>query len=246
MIDEFELGLGAIRPLLAGLGLADRREPALLYARDRATGWRIVQAEVDWAQGVAVCLMALSYQWTWLDDLTDAIAVWLPQHRGVMLVDRRMRCHVLGLDGTTPAIPTPEWTVVAGELRALMGNALGRPGRYNRLNPPILVTADPAGAQALLYPHLSGVRLGIVTPAQAQPLWATSVKVFVHQDALDQVREVQPEPRADVTILAPELTPHVRSAAERLRTDTVLRWPAAAAELAAMLRRHQQMQDLTR
>lgn len=246
MIDEFELDLGAIRSLLAGLGLAGRGEPALLYARDQATSWRISPADVDWDRGVAVCLMVLSYLRTWLDDLTDAIGIWLPAHRAVMLVDTGMRCHLVGLDDTTPHVPAAERTLIAGELRGLMGNAVGRPGRGNRLNPPILVTCDLAGVEALLQPHLGGVRLGIVSPAQATPLWAVSVKVFVHHDALDQVCAMKPDPRADVTILAETITSRVRVAAGRLRTDAILRWPAAAGEFAAMLRRHQQMQTLTR
>lgn len=247
MIDDFTVHPDAVQPLLAGLGLADRREPALLYAREHATQWRIVEAGVDWQQGVAVCLMALSYQWTWLDDLTDAIGVWLPEHRAVMITDRGMRCHLLSLDDhSTPQIPVPDWTLIAGELRGLLGSALGRPGRYHRLDPPMLVTTDPAGVDGLLRPHLDGVRLLIVTPEHAQAAWAKAVKIYVLHDALDEVIAAEPVPRADVTILAPDLTPAVREAATALRTDAMLRWPAAAAALTGMLRRHQQMQALSR
>ncbi|MEV0269818.1 hypothetical protein AB0H43_13655 [Hamadaea sp. NPDC050747] len=245
MPPEPTIDLAVIRPLLVSLGLADRSQPTLLYARDQATSWRVSPADMDWDRGVAVCLMVLSYLRTWLDDLTDAIGIWLPVYRAVMLVDTEMRCHVLGLDGITPHVPATQRALIAGELRGLMGNALGRPGRGNRLNPPILVTCDLAGAEALMHPHLGGVRLGIVPPVQAKPLWATSVKVFVHHDALDQVCAFEADPRADVTILAETITPQVRVAAGRLRTDAILRWPAAAGELADMLRRHQQMQTLT-
>jgi len=234
-----------IRPYLAGLGLSRQRTPALLYADEGATRWRIRPAPVDWKRGVATCLMALSYQWTWMEPDTDAIGVWLPAYRAVMVVDATMHCHVIGLGKPSGRIPESDRVQIACELRGLIGSALSRPGRYSR-HEPVLITADPAGVTDLLGPLLDAMKLLVVTPRMAAAVWADAAKVFIHHDALAEVVEAAPAPRADITILAPERTLEVEFAAAMLCTDEVLAWPAAASGLAGILLRHREMQRLTR
>jgi hypothetical protein len=240
-----EVDPAQIRPYLEGLGLSRHRTPALLYAGEGATQWRIRPAPVDWGRGVPTCLMALSYLWNWLEPDTDAVGVWLPAYGSAMVVDATMRCHVIGLGATAQPVRESDRVQIARELRALIGSALGRPGRYSRYE-PVLITADPAGVTTLLRTHLGDMMLPVVTPHDAAGVWADAAKVFIHHDALAEVVAAQPGPRADITILAPERTAEVAFAAAALCTDEVLAWPAAASGLAGILSRHREMQRLTR
>lgn len=236
-----------LRPLLVSLRMPDRRpEPELIWVTDNAAHARIRPVAVDWAEGIPNCLMALSYQMRTLEPGTDAIGVWLPQHHAVQVVDATMRCHVISLSDSPAFVPVEDRTIIARELRALIGTVLMRPSRLST-DAPVVIADNPALTDRLVRAcAVQGQHIRQVEPEHASQVWQHAVKVYVHQSVAAELAAAGLSPRADVTILASAFTDKIRQAAAALHTDEVHRWPAATRHIASSLKRHALAQAIVR
>ncbi|MGC4851844.1 hypothetical protein ACLQ24_00245 [Micromonospora sp. DT4] len=239
--DIKNLDPGQMRALLSSLRLADRHpQPALIWITDGAARARVRAAQVDWVtDGVPACLSALSYTTNAAESGIDAIGVWLPQHHAVQVVDTAMNCHIVSLADSPAMVPEPERVSIAGELRALVGAVLQRPGRLSA-HPPAVIADDPALTDQLAHACAArGQHILQILPEHADDVWPLAVKVYVHHSAAAELATAGLFPRADVAIVtAAPYTGLIRRTAAALRTDDVLRWPAAVRHIAASLHLH--------